>query len=54
MTEGKEFPDGSMILGSPAKAVRQLTPEQIEGLRQSARHYMENAQRFKKGLRKIG
>ena len=54
VTEGKEFPDGSMILGSPAKAVRQLTPEQIEGLRQSARHYMENAQRFKKGLRKIG
>mgnify|MGYP000169697338 CR=1 FL=1 len=29
VTEGKEFPDGSMILGSPAKAVRQLTPEQI-------------------------
>ncbi|MEP7099115.1 MAG: gamma carbonic anhydrase family protein, partial [Burkholderiales bacterium] len=26
VTEGKEFPDGSMILGSPAKVVRQLTP----------------------------
>jgi carbonic anhydrase/acetyltransferase-like protein (isoleucine patch superfamily) len=33
VTEGKSFPDGSMILGSPAKVVRQLTPEQIEGLR---------------------
>ena len=54
VTEGKEFPDGSMILGSPAKVVRQLTPEQIEGLRQSARHYMENARRFKAGLRKLG
>ena len=43
-----------MILGSPAKVVRQLTPEQIEGLRQSARHYMENARRFKAGLRKLG
>jgi len=53
VTEGKEFPDGSMIIGSPAKAVRQLTPEQIEGLRQSARHYVENARRFKAGLRKI-
>lgn len=53
VTEGKEFPDGSMILGSPAKAVRQLTPAQIEGLRQSARHYMANARRFRDGLRKL-
>lgn len=54
VTEGKEFPDGSMILGSPAKVVRQLTPEQIEGLRQGARHYVDNARRFKAGLRKLG
>ena len=53
VTEGKEFPDGSMILGSPARVVRQLTPEQIEGLRQSACNYMENARRFKAGLRKL-
>lgn len=54
VTEGKEFPDGSMILGSPAKVVRQLTEAQIEGLRRSAQHYRDNAQRFKKGLRHIG
>jgi carbonic anhydrase/acetyltransferase-like protein (isoleucine patch superfamily) len=54
VTEGKEFPDGSMIIGSPAKAVRQLTPEQIEGLRRSAQHYVDNARRFKSGLRKLG
>ena len=54
VTEGKEFPDGSMILGSPAKAVRQLTPAQIEGLRQSARHYTDNARRFRKRKKKIG
>ena len=53
VTEGKEFPDGSMILGSPAKVVRQLTPEQIEGLRASARHYIHNAQRYRAGLKKI-
>lgn len=53
VTEGKEFPDGSMILGSPAKVVRTLTPEQIEGLRRSAQHYIENADRFKAGLKKI-
>lgn len=53
VTEGKEFPDGSMILGSPAKVVRQLTPEQIEGLKMSAQHYVENARRYKTGLKKI-
>ena len=54
VTEGKEFPDGSMIIGSPAKVVRQLTPEQIEGLRQSAQHYIDNARRYRSGLQKIG
>ncbi len=53
VTEGKEFPDGAMIFGSPAKAVRELTPEQIEGLRNSARGYVENAQRFRSTLVKI-
>ena len=54
VTEGKEFPDGLMIIGSPAKAVRQLTPEQIEGLKLSAQHYMDNARRFRAGLKKLG
>ncbi len=54
VTEGKEFPDGSMIIGSPAKVVRQLTPEQIEGLRRSAAHYVENARRYRAGLKKLG
>ncbi len=54
VTEGKEFPDGCMILGSPAKAVRQLSEAQIEGLKMSAPHYMDNARRYKAGLRKLG
>ena len=54
VTEGKEFPDGSMIVGSPARVVKQLTPEQLGKLRLSAQHYVENAQRFKAGLKKIG
>ena len=53
VTEGKEFPDGSMIMGTPAKVVRQLTPEQLQGLLQSAEHYVSNAQRFRTGLKKI-
>jgi len=53
VTEGKEFPDGSMIIGSPAKVVRRLTPEQIAGLQRSAEHYVANAKRFKAGLKKL-
>ena len=53
VTEGKEFPAGSMIFGSPAKAVRQLSAEQLDGLRLMAQHYVDNARRFRIGLRKI-
>ena len=54
VTEGKEFPDNSMIFGSPAKAVRQLSAEQIEGLKMISDHYIENARRYKTGLKKLG
>ncbi len=53
VTEGKEFPDGSMIIGSPAKAVKQLTDAQIEGLKTSAQHYVDNAARYRRSLGKI-
>jgi carbonic anhydrase/acetyltransferase-like protein (isoleucine patch superfamily) len=53
VTEGKEFADGSMILGSPAKVVKSLSEEQINALYESAKRYVENANRFKNGLVKI-
>jgi len=53
VTEGKEFPDGSMILGAPAKVVRELNAEQQATGARAARHYVENAQRYAKGLKKI-
>ena len=53
VTEGKQFPDGSMILGSPAKAVRELTLEQMEGLKMTVHHYVDNASRYKAGLKKL-
>ena len=53
VTEGKECPDGSMIIGSPAKAVRELTEAQQQALVASAKHYVENARRFRSGLKKI-
>ena len=53
VTEGKEFPDNSLIIGSPAKLVRTLDDAAAAKLRQSAEHYVENAHRFAKGLKKI-
>jgi len=54
VTEGKEFPDGSLIMGTPAKVVRTLTPQQIAGMQRGTTHYVENARRFAAGLKKIG
>lgn len=45
VTPGKTFPEGSLILGSPARAVRELSDEEIEGFRASAAHYVELAKR---------
>jgi carbonic anhydrase/acetyltransferase-like protein (isoleucine patch superfamily) len=50
VTEGKSFPAGSLIVGSPARAVRTLTAEQIVGLRLSAAHYAERATGYAAGL----
>lgn len=52
--EGKEYPDNSLILGSPARVVRELSPEQAARSALAATHYVENSQRYRKGLRKIG
>ena len=43
-----------MIMGTPAKVVRELTPQQIEGLRLSAQHYIDNARMFRATLKKLG
>lgn len=53
VTEGKEFPDNSMILGAPAKWVKELSPEQVNRLKVAAAHYVQNAQRHRTQLKKI-
>jgi carbonic anhydrase/acetyltransferase-like protein (isoleucine patch superfamily) len=53
VTEGKEFPDNSLIVGTPAKAIRTLDAERAEGLVKNATGYVNNAIRFRQGLRKI-
>ena len=37
VTENKEFPDGMLIIGSPAKAVRELSPEMIKDMTRSSK-----------------
>ena len=54
VTEGKEFPDNSLIFGSPAKLIRTLDDAGLQMLSQIAEHYVENAERYRLGLRKIG
>jgi carbonic anhydrase/acetyltransferase-like protein (isoleucine patch superfamily) len=53
VTEGASFPDNMLILGAPAKAVRELTPEQIARMQQAAGHYVDNAARYRAGLKKL-
>ncbi len=53
VTENKSFPDNSLIVGSPARAVRTLDASAPDMLRQVARAYVENARRFRTTLRRL-
>jgi carbonic anhydrase/acetyltransferase-like protein (isoleucine patch superfamily) len=44
---GAVVPPGTLVLGAPARPKRPLTPEEIEGLRRSAAHYVELAGRYR-------
>lgn len=53
VTEGKEFPDNSLIIGSPAKAVRTLSEADIAAIRAGAQSYVSQGQLFKTELKRI-
>lgn len=46
VTEGKTIPDGSLVLGSPAKVVRELESQEIAKIAEAAEVYVANARRF--------
>lgn len=46
VTEGMVIPEGSLVVGSPAKVKRQLSEEEKDGLRRGAEHYADNGRRF--------
>lgn len=47
VTEGKKFPPRSLIIGSPAKVVRQLSDEEVSRLKYSADHYVRVSQNYR-------
>ncbi len=51
IAEGKVIPDGSLVLGSPGKVVRQLKPEEIARVNETADHYVQNFQRYRRELK---
>lgn len=53
VTEGKQFPDNSLIIGSPAKAVRTLSEQEIAAIRLGAQGYVHNGQRFRQDMHRI-
>lgn len=53
VTEGKTFADGSLILGAPARVVRQVTPDQIVMIQQAADRYVNNARRYRVDLQRV-
>ena len=53
ITEGKVIPDGSLVMGTPGKVVRELDAAAIQGLRASALHYQDNMRRFRTTLEPV-
>ena len=53
VTEGMEIPDGSMVLGSPAKVVKQLDEKKQNMLKMGAKHYTDNSRRYSVELEEV-
>jgi carbonic anhydrase/acetyltransferase-like protein (isoleucine patch superfamily) len=53
ITEGKDFPDGMLIVGAPARAIRPLTPQELERIAGNRQRYIERAKRYRAGLRSL-
>jgi carbonic anhydrase/acetyltransferase-like protein (isoleucine patch superfamily) len=54
VTEGKLIPDNSLVIGAPAKVVRELSPEQIAGMRANTDGYVARGAEYRHALRRIG
>ena len=50
VTERKEIPDNSLVMGSPGKVIRQCTDDEIEAIKQNAIRYQENWKKYSKSI----
>lgn len=53
VTEGKVFPERSLILGAPARVVRQLTDDEVLNLQRNSQGYIDRAQEYKMHLKLV-
>lgn len=53
ITEGKEFPPGSVIMGRPARVVREVGQAELAMLKRGAENYRRNAQLYRMALRNV-
>ena len=53
ITEGKEIPDGVLVVGSPGKVVRELKPEERERLLGIASGYVERSRLYQREMKPI-
>jgi carbonic anhydrase/acetyltransferase-like protein (isoleucine patch superfamily) len=51
ITEGKVIPDGVLVMGSPGKVVRELTPEEKDGLLKIAESYVRRSKLFREQMK---
>jgi carbonic anhydrase/acetyltransferase-like protein (isoleucine patch superfamily) len=51
LTEGKQIPDNSLVMGAPGKVVRPVTDQEAKFLTAQAQHYVQNAARYRKALK---
>jgi len=54
ISEGKEIPDNSLVMGAPGKVVKEVSAPQIQMIRMSALHYVENWRKHAAQVKKIG
>ncbi len=53
ISEGKEIPDNSLVMGSPGKVVKEVSPQQVQMIRGSALHYVENWKKHRDRARQV-
>ncbi|HBX92424.1 MAG TPA: gamma carbonic anhydrase family protein, partial [Hyphomonas sp.] len=51
--EGKVIPDNSLVMGAPGKVVKEISDHQIQVIRMSAVHYVENWKRHRNSVKRI-